>query len=209
MRSLNSLLILLHAFTRTSLNEHLFRPHKDTDADHGSSYGYLRVLSQQQQQQQQHVIPHSAMHCNGCFTRSQPFAQPHMLSILYGVCFCLCRKYHILSYRPLLGTTKDLFAHHAVVYACSPDLNDKIEAMASKGPVRPNSSMIRCLDFYMVSAGVCHCLIRIVTGLNSVFCLASCAMMLQHRLQLVVTPLLGWTWGFLNPSLACVFYGAI
>jgi len=61
------------------------------------------------------------------------------------------KKYHILSYRPLLGTTKDQFAHHAVLYACSPDLNDKIEAMASKGPIEANSSMIRCLDFYMLS----------------------------------------------------------
>lgn len=60
------------------------------------------------------------------------------------------RKYHILSYAPLVGTSRLRFAHHAVVYACSSSMNAQIEALANKGPVVASSNMTRCFEFYML-----------------------------------------------------------
>lgn len=61
----------------------------------------------------------------------------------------------MLSYKPLWGTTKDKYAHHAVVYACPPSMNAVLAkyTAAQRRPVEATRDMPRCNEFYMVGVG--------------------------------------------------------
>ncbi len=60
---------------------------------------------------------------------------------------CLCRKYHILQYEPVVNHP---MLHHGVGYACSPSDVPKVEALPNLGPYDRLKQGMLCEQFFMV-----------------------------------------------------------